>query len=244
MITVTNYNESNPIRSVGSRVMLICTIKLNPVVQNLTVKTVTINWRGPDGNNIESYDQPELDYCLINMDLLIFECEDFTYRSVVTVNSFKSGFYNCTAEFMAEHPYINNMQLSNGTRLPTGNYYDHESLTIFTCICIIGVYISLNKQFLSNGSIIEYTEISIKDTEHTDSLVCNTDKNGCCHTSNEGEWYLSDGSVVTRDFNVTRSDNGEIILFRKTGIISSPSTLCCRVPDARNMNQTVCVNSG
>ena len=79
------------------------------------------------------------------------------------------------------------------------------------------------------------------------SLVCHTDKYGCCETSNEGDWYLTNGSVITRDnqeFNVTRSNIGEIILFRKTGIISYTSTLCCRVPDAGNVNQTVCVNSG
>ena len=116
---------------------------------------------------------------------------------------------------------------------------------------MIGVYLSLyaSKTFLPNDSIIAYTDISIQRTatEDTGSLVCNTDKIGCCATTQEGDWYLANGSTITQDneeFSVTRSDDGEVILFRNTEIISSPSTLCCRVLDANNMNQTVCVHSG
>ena len=90
-----------------------------------------------------------------------------------------------------------------------------------------------------------YTEINLEGAES--SLTCNTDKIGCYETSSEGNWFLAVGSVITQghpEFIVTRSDGGKIILHRKTRILSSTSTLCCRVPDARNVHQTVCVNSG
>ena len=118
--------------------------------------------------------------------------------------------------------------------------------SLLAAILITGVYLSLNGTFLPNGSIIAYTKISTDIGEDTGSrsLVCNTDKIGCCET--EGYWYLANGSVIIEDsqeFSVIRN-HGTVILFRNDTIISLLSTLCCRLPDASNTNQTVCVNSG
>ena len=117
-------------------------------------------------------------------------------------------------------------------------HYIHE--------CIAGVFLSVNGASVQNSSMISYyTEINQEGAER--SLACNTDNNGCCEANSEGNWFLANGSVVTldnREFSVTRSDNGKVILYRKTRIISSTSTLCCKVPDASNINQTVCVSSG
>ena len=119
---------------------------------------------------------------------------------------------------------------------------------VYIHVCITGVYLSLNEGFLHNGSTIPYIEIGHEDNRVTEeSLVCHSDKADCCETTNEGDWYLPDGSVITsnsKEFSVTRSDEGKIRLYRKTEIISSTKTLCCIVRDASDINQTVCVNSG
>ena len=113
---------------------------------------------------------------------------------------------------------------------------------------ITGVYLSLDEMFLPNGSNITYTEISTAqaDSQNTHSLVCHTDKFGCC-SEIEGNWYSANGSVITelsQEFSVIPDSNGRVTLFRDNELISLLSTLCCRVPDASNINQTVCVNSG
>lgn len=113
---------------------------------------------------------------------------------------------------------------------------------------ITGVYLSLDGMFLPNGSNITYTEISTAqtDSQNTHSLVCHTDKFRCCNEI-EGNWYSPNGSVITelsREFSVVQGIDGTVTLFRSNGMISLLSTLCCRVPDASNISQTVCVNSG
>ena len=116
-----------------------------------------------------------------------------------------------------------------------------------------GVYLSLDGRILPNGSAIAYTDITIvtdkREGTVSRSLVCNTDRIGCCET--EGNWYMVNGSVITDDsegFSVIRNidGTGTVTLFRNYNhrMISILSTLCCRVPDANNKNQTVCVNSG
>ena len=108
---------------------------------------------------------------------------------------------------------------------------------------ITGVYLSLYGSFLHNDSTIAYTEINSEVIENADSLACNTDNSECCET--EGNWYFN-GSVITegsQEFTVIRN-TGKIMVFRNNRIISATSTLCCRIPNADNISQTVCVNSG
>lgn len=121
---------------------------------------------------------------------------------------------------------------------------------VFFIARIIGVYLSLyaNETFLSNGSTIAYTDISIGRIEDSGSLVCNTDKTECCESNSEGNWYSVNGSVITEDnqeFSVIRNtDLGKITLLRNNWMISSFNSLCCRAPDASNIYHTVCVHSG
>ena len=132
MVIVTS-NESNLIRSVGSNIMLICTITLSTVVD--VPVTVNTMWTGPDGTMVEPilnnegavYDPS----CNIESDTYYntVRCGNFTYKSVIMVTSFtreKFGFYNCTAIITVQHdPYphpYNTIQASNGTRFSTGKY--------------------------------------------------------------------------------------------------------------------------
>lgn len=129
MVIVTS-NESNPIRSVGSSVKLICTVKLTPIVQNDITVTVNTSWTGPNrfmaNNSMESH-------CLLEMegnsntesDVCVYGNDNFIYTSRAIVTSFtsnKSGLYNCTATVMAQHPNLTNIYtaLANGTRFTTG----------------------------------------------------------------------------------------------------------------------------
>ena len=103
----------------------------------------------------------------------------------------------------------------------------------------------MNQGFLPNGSIIPYNTIGIGE-DSIQALVCHTDNIGCCKMNSEGNWYLSDGSIVTSDskeFGITRN-GGQIRLYRTTETISLATTLCCIVPDINDTNQTVCVDSG
>lgn len=106
-----------------------------------------------------------------------------------------------------------------------------------------GVRISANGQVLANNSYIIDTK-----TEATSVLVCHTDKPDCCLTSNEGDRYLieSDSSITTtfsKELNVTRSDQGTISFTRITDSIPIIiGTLCCNIPDASGVNQTLCVH--
>lgn len=123
MITVTN-NESTPINSVESSIMLIYTIRLSPIIQNFTW-TVIIELIGPQGVHIEiPNEHPELKHCSMVTDIpLSLQCGASTYPSqtiAATVNYFKTGIYNCIVTIMSGDPYINNIMRSNGTRFPTG----------------------------------------------------------------------------------------------------------------------------
>ena len=98
----------------------------------------------------------------------------------------------------------------------------------------IGVYLSqLDGTVLVNGSIIPNTNIE----DH--SLVCHIDKQDCCLTSNEGDWYLPDDSV----FIATRFDNGTVSLYIKY-VPFSTGILRCIVPDTKDNNQTLCIYYG
>ena len=125
MITVTS-NEGNHIHFIGSSITLICTVKLSSVAQESdSVETVNIIWTLPETINQSKADNEHslLNTACNNVDNThnnIFQCENNTYRSIVTVTPFIAGFYNCTATVTTKHPYYANMELSNGTRFTTG----------------------------------------------------------------------------------------------------------------------------
>ena len=94
--------------------------------------------------------------------------------------------------------------------------------------------------------------ISDLGTEAPHQLVCTTDRKPCCqHPVQYGEWYFSDGQQVKHisegavEFQRDRDDNGNVYLYR-VGTDQTPDggKFCCRVQDATDINQTLCVNIG
>ena len=79
--------------------------------------------------------------------------------------------------------------------------------------------------------------------------MCITDKRPCCDDSkSEADWFYPDGRTVSGSstlFNVQRSFNGEVSLYRISNNVTYPTgRFCCRIPDDINRNQTLCVNLG
>ena len=111
-----------------------------------------------------------------------------------------------------------------------------------------GVYISHNGAVIEHDSSILITDIG---TSSPHQLVCNTDRTPCCRGSNiAGDWFYPEGGLVmhtsaSQGFGRDRSDNGEINLYRGDPDVMSPTgRFCCRVPDASDVEQMVCVNVG
>ena len=115
---IVTSNESKPIRSNGSSVMLTCTVKLSPIIQTKE-ENVNIEWTGPEfiPESPTTCSTPTMTHSDP-----VFQCENSTYKSVVIITEFTPGFYNCTATIMVEdlEPYYINMVLSNGTRFTNG----------------------------------------------------------------------------------------------------------------------------
>ena len=69
-----------------------------------------------------------------------------------------------------------------------------------------------------------------------------------------GEWYFPDGTTVPIEgegengattFYRNRGDDGSVNLNRLNSDVMSPTGLfCCEVPDANDINKTVCINIG
>ena len=131
MITVTS-NESNPIRFNASSVTLTCIVRLSPVAQELPERDLTIVWSVPDkhtltplSDNLQSTFEHLNTGCVKIDDIStesnnIFQCNDTTYKSIVTVNPFMPGFYNCTTRITTNSQYYGSRELSNGTRITFG----------------------------------------------------------------------------------------------------------------------------
>lgn len=115
---------------------------------------------------------------------------------------------------------------------------------------VTGVYLALRNQFIANNTQIHIRSIGVANS----ALKCITDKSPCCYSQNprSGEWYLPSGMLVPGTQSLTdmtfyrhRGDNGEVFLNRPTNVSVSPTgRFCCEVPDATNINQTLCVIIG
>ena len=199
-------------------------------------------WTGPDGFMTTNTAQPVMG-------------STTTYASTAIVSSFgrdQSGVYTCTAT-ASPNP---SMQFLMGgasqhktTEVTTGITID--ILTLNVCGGHIthfpGVYISHNGVFIEHDSSILITDIG---TSSPHQLVCNTDRTPCCMNSRAGNWFYPDSALVmhtiaSQEFGRDRSDNGEINLYRRDRDVMSPTgRFCCRVPDASDVERTVCVNDG
>ena len=110
------------------------------------------------------------------------------------------------------------------------------------CTCA-GVYLFLKGEALQNNSFL----IPDDDNILVNFPVCHTDKLNCCNRSNEGGWSLPTNTMqnVVNKFTVIRNNQGTIQLMYGDTSYSPPQGIyCCMVPDADNIDQTVCVNTG
>ena len=120
---VVTSNKPNPIRPVGSNVMLTCTVELSPAVDvPVTVYTV---WTGPDGLELMT-NGPDVDSNTTYTG-------NTTYTSSIMIISFgrnDSGNYTCTATVMTveqlSSQYINDSEAvtSNEIRITTGMWVE------------------------------------------------------------------------------------------------------------------------
>ena len=110
-----------------------------------------------------------------------------------------------------------------------------------------GVYLSLKGVVYANNSIITVTEIG---SGSDNSVKYITDKTPCCASFpfRFGWWYFPDRSEVPQEGDATsfyrgRSNAGTVYLNRLNSDITHPvGEFCCVVPDATNVNQTLCIN--
>ena len=118
----------------------------------------------------------------------------------------------------------------------------------------VGVYVSLKGVVYANNSVIPITEIGETDDTSNTGLQCITDRSPCCQTQPNrfGVWYFPDGMTTVpgpiqnpTTFGRTRGDDGTVNLNRVNANIMMPTGLfCCVVPDATEVDQTVCANIG
>ena len=113
-----------------------------------------------------------------------------------------------------------------------------------------GVYLALRSSHINNNSNINIRNIGQTSNNPNDALQCVTDNLRCCRQNPRlGEWYLPSGALVQGTASITafyrsRGDNGEVSLNRPSSVESPTGLFCCEVPDATNINQTLCVNIG
>ena len=106
----------------------------------------------------------------------------------------------------------------------------------------------LESYYIANNSQINTRSIGLSPNS---SLQCITNRNPCCLTQDPrlGEWYLPNGELVqgansTTAFYRSRGDNGDVSLNRPSEVVSPTGKFCCQVPNAADINQTLCVIIG
>ena len=123
----------------------------------------------------------------------------------------------------------------------------------------VDVYISLRGVVYANNSVIPITEVGETDAtvppppNSNNGLQCITDRSPCCQTppNRFGEWYFPDGMTTVpgplqnpTTFSRTRGDDGTVNLNRVNDVMMPTGLFCCVVPDATEVDQTVCANIG
>ena len=119
------------------------------------------------------------------------------------------------------------------------------------CVNCSGVYLALRGVFIANNSHINIRNIGQSSDSPNGALQCITDRMPCCSIvpNRFGQWYLPDGHLVpvftlTTAFYRSRGDNGDVTLNRPSDVMSPTGQFCCAVPDATDIDQTLCVNIG
>ena len=118
------------------------------------------------------------------------------------------------------------------------------------CFVSIGTYLSMKNKVVQPNSIVSLSDIGAGET----ALKCITDRIMCCLTPTpEGEWYfplsINESAIPSGRgavFSRNRTDNGVVNLNRITDAIPliASGLYCCRVRDAVNAEQSVCVEIG
>ena len=90
----------------------------------------------------------------------------------------------------------------------------------------------LGGQTYANNSVFVMTDIE----EDSKALVCVTDHEQCCQTSQQGEWYYPNNTAVSTsdsgfDFYQNRGPQA-VRLNRRNNAISPIGRYHCRIPDA------------
>ena len=100
----------------------------------------------------------------------------------------------------------------------------------------------------ANNSVIPIREVG--ETSRT-GLQCITDRRPCCAGARIGQWRFPDGTLVpvlgagATLFYRNRGEDGTVNLNRLyTGVMMPTGLFCCEVPDAIDVDQTVCIDIG
>ena len=115
-----------------------------------------------------------------------------------------------------------------------------------------GVSLSLNGVTVANDGYLLANDIGVGDA----GLHCNTDRNGCCRTSDgtaQGHWYLPDGTQIEsfstldtggpRNF-FYRNRFTRVVRLNRIGTPSERGRFRCEVMNDAGDNVTVYVNIG
>ena len=240
-VTVTNGSVN-----AGANVTLTCTVELSPAVD--VPVTVNTEWTGPEGFRTTNTAQRM--------------GSTTTYTSTAMVSSFErdqSGNYTCTATISSTSSFITNNIGSSSTRVTVGkaNHLISSFLYVTDSLHNTGVYLSLKGVVYPNNSVILITEIGQTNTTSNNGLQCITDRRPCCRSNPNrlGEWLFPDGEIVPQlkgddritatSFYRNRGDDGTVNLNRLNNDVMMPTgRFCCVVPDATDIDQTVCANIG
>ena len=113
------------------------------------------------------------------------------------------------------------------------------------------MYLRLRNQTIANDSQINIRSIGESSDNPNSPLLCITDKIPCCFnlTHRHGEWYLPNATMIDRytsamTYYRSRGDDGEVILNHPNNVTSPTGRFCCKVPDANDIIQTLCVIIG
>ena len=230
---VVTSNTDSPITA-GSSPTLTCTVELNPAVDvPVTVNTV---WTGPDGFTTSNSEE--------------VMGGTTTYTRAVVVSSLgreQSGNYTCIATVSSTSPFLTDSGSQSGTARVTVGKFEHLNPETTMVLFISGVYLSLRDVIVPADSTVSLNDIG----SAIDALVCHTDRPNCCRGTRQGGWFYPisvNGSEVPTGngavFSRNRTDEGMINLNRIVDAMPPSGLYCCKVLDARSIDQTVCVNIG
>ena len=81
------------------------------------------------------------------------------------------------------------------------------------------------------------------------ALQCITDKKPCCNGGGgTGHWHSPTGEILAKNvsfnsfFRSRGNNDGTVNLNRNDGIMSPTGQFCCVIPDATDVDQTLCVD--